>query len=92
MRLDAEYYISKTLVPPLERIFNLVGANVRSWYEDMPKVHGREQKELFNVQDLSRRTNAVTLHSFMKPRLCLVCKLQETDEGKPRSTTSLLNM
>lgn len=36
--LDAEYYISKTLIPPLERIFNLVGANVRQWYDDMPKV------------------------------------------------------
>lgn len=90
MRLDAEYYISKTLIPPLERIFNLVGANVRSWYEDMPKVHDREQEELFNIQDLSRRTNANTLHSFMRSRLCPVCRLVETDEGKLRSATSLL--
>ncbi|CRK11701.1 hypothetical protein BN1723_017242, partial [Verticillium longisporum] len=37
-QLDAEYYISKNLIPPLERIFNLVGANVRQWYDDMPKV------------------------------------------------------
>lgn len=36
--LDADYYISKNLVPPLERIFNLVGANVRAWYDEMPKV------------------------------------------------------
>ena len=36
--LDAEYYISKNLIPPLERIFNLVGANVRMWYDEMPKV------------------------------------------------------
>ncbi|KAK3064581.1 hypothetical protein LTS18_005912, partial [Coniosporium uncinatum] len=36
--LDAEYYISKNLIPPLERIFNLVGANVRGWYDEMPKV------------------------------------------------------
>ncbi|KAH9828841.1 DNA polymerase type-B family [Teratosphaeria destructans] len=36
--LDAEYYISKNLIPPLERIFNLVGANVRQWYDEMPKV------------------------------------------------------
>ncbi|SRR6266496_2226634 len=81
MRLDAEYYISKTLIPPLERIFNLVGANVRSWYDDMPKVYGREQKELFNIRDISRRTNTATLHSFMRSRLCAVCKLEETDEG-----------
>ncbi|KAK3331099.1 hypothetical protein B0H66DRAFT_88702 [Apodospora peruviana] len=36
--LDAEYYIGKNIIPPLERIFNLVGANVRAWYDEMPKV------------------------------------------------------
>ncbi|EKG11632.1 hypothetical protein MPH_11125 [Macrophomina phaseolina MS6] len=38
LELDAEYYISKNLIPPLERIFNLVGANVRGWFDEMPKV------------------------------------------------------
>ncbi|KAJ8132445.1 hypothetical protein O1611_g1179 [Lasiodiplodia mahajangana] len=38
LSLDSEYYISKNLIPPLERIFNLVGANVRQWYDEMPKV------------------------------------------------------
>ena len=82
MRLDAEYYISKTLIPPLERIFNLIGANVRSWYEDMPKVYGRHQKASFNIRDLSRRANNATLHSFLRTRLCAVCNVEETDEGK----------
>ena len=81
MRIDAEYYISKTLIPPLERIFNLVGANVRSWYEDMPKVHTRCQKERLNIRDLSRQSNTTTLHSFMRSRLCTVCNLQDTDDG-----------
>ncbi|TFY79148.1 hypothetical protein EWM64_g4861 [Hericium alpestre] len=35
--LDGAYYISRVLIPPLERIFNLVGADVRSWYDEMPK-------------------------------------------------------
>jgi len=35
--LDAFYYIARVLIPPLERIFNLVGADVREWYDDMPK-------------------------------------------------------
>lgn len=38
LELDAEYYITKNIIPPLERIFNLVGANVRQWYDEMPKV------------------------------------------------------
>jgi DNA polymerase zeta len=81
MRLDAEYYISKTLIPPLERIFNLVGANVRSWYDEMPKVQRIEQRELLNIRDISRRQNTATLHSYMRSRLCAVCKLEDTDEG-----------
>jgi DNA polymerase zeta len=81
MRLDAEYYISKTLIPPLERIFNLVGANVRSWYEDMPKVQRGNQKELYNIRDIDRRPTTATLHSFMRSRLCPICKEAEVDEG-----------
>lgn len=36
-QLDGSYYISRVLIPPLERIFNLVGADVRGWYEEMPR-------------------------------------------------------
>ncbi|KAI0793498.1 hypothetical protein C8Q75DRAFT_565280 [Abortiporus biennis] len=36
--IDATYYISRVLIPPLERVFNLVGADVRSWYDEMPKT------------------------------------------------------
>lgn len=32
------YYISRVLIPPLERIFNLVGADVPQWYNEMPKA------------------------------------------------------
>ena len=35
--IDAMYYISRVLIPPLERIFNLMGADVRSWYDAMMK-------------------------------------------------------
>ena len=37
LSLDSEYYICKNIIPPLERIFNIVGANVRQWYDEMPK-------------------------------------------------------
>ncbi|KAH9486925.1 DNA polymerase zeta catalytic subunit [Psilocybe cubensis] len=31
------YYINRVLIPPLERIFNLVGADVKQWFNEMPK-------------------------------------------------------
>ncbi|OCK80764.1 DNA polymeras-like protein zeta catalytic subunit [Lepidopterella palustris CBS 459.81] len=84
LELDAEYYISKNLIPPLERIFNLVGANVRQWYDEMPKVQrirnvsapNRQQDAeagfatLYGVQTGPRKT----LESYMKSASCLVCR------------------
>lgn len=37
LKLDSEYYIVKTLIPPLERIFSLIGVDVRAWYNEMTK-------------------------------------------------------
>jgi DNA polymerase zeta len=75
--LDAEYYISKNLIPPLERIFNLVGANVRSWYDEMPKVQrvrnvgggvGALQKQYSN--------QSKTMESYMAISTCVVCRVK----------------
>ena len=36
--LDYEYYITRVLIPPLERIFNLIGIDITGWYRQMPIV------------------------------------------------------
>ncbi|KIR32771.1 DNA polymerase zeta subunit [Cryptococcus deuterogattii MMRL2647] len=38
LSIDTEYYIRNLLIPPLSRIFNLVGADVEEWYDSMPKT------------------------------------------------------
>lgn len=38
LHLDATYYITRVLIPPLERIFNLVGADLQQWFHEMPKT------------------------------------------------------
>ena len=78
--LDAEYYIMKNLIPPLERIFNLVGANVRQWYDEMPKfqrIRRIEAGPLTGNKELV--LSKKTLESYMKSSSCLVChaKLEE---------------
>jgi len=88
LELDAEYYISKNLIPPLERIFNLVGANVRQWFDEMPKVlrvrdaefefegdGGGEQKQ--KQQYMPNGQVAVvkkTLEGYLKSSNCVVCR------------------
>ncbi|XP_067097392.1 DNA polymerase zeta catalytic subunit [Osmerus mordax] len=38
LRLNATYYITKQILPPLARIFQLIGVDVPSWYQELPKV------------------------------------------------------
>lgn len=76
-QLDAEYYITKNLIPPLERIFNLVGANVRQWYDEMPKV-----QKIHQAAGGEAGTKRTTLESYMRSTRCLVCHARFADEGQ----------
>ncbi|KAI0877980.1 DNA polymerase family B [Hypoxylon argillaceum] len=77
LSLDSEYYISKNLIPPLERIFNLVGANVRQWYDEMPKVQRIHRVDPAYGNSLAKKT----LESYMKAAGCLVCGTHTKNEG-----------
>ncbi|EGP82687.1 uncharacterized protein MYCGRDRAFT_77946 [Zymoseptoria tritici IPO323] len=76
--LDAEYYINKNLIPPLERIFNLVGANVRTWWEELPKVQRMRLVGANTPSDADAVTGKgkgkKTMESYMASSLCLVCR------------------
>ncbi|KAL8953981.1 MAG: hypothetical protein Q9222_000191 [Ikaeria aurantiellina] len=81
--LDAEYYISKNLIPPLERIFNLLGANVRQWYDEMPKF---QRIRRIDTEALARSKELImskkTLESYMKSSACVVCR-EKLEEESP---------
>ncbi|XP_073708840.1 DNA polymerase zeta catalytic subunit [Garra rufa] len=38
LRLNATYYITKQILPPLARICNLIGVDVFSWFHELPRV------------------------------------------------------
>ncbi|KAI9879358.1 MAG: DNA polymerase zeta [Pleopsidium flavum] len=95
--LDAEYYISKNVIPPLERIFNLVGANVRQWYDEMPKFQRiRRIESILLTKSKEQIVSKKTLESYMKSSLCLVCRdkleaeLPICSKCLERANTSLL--
>lgn len=81
IHLDSEYYITKNLIPPLERIFNLVGANVRLWYEEMPKVHKFHQplnKAVGGAGSTTSRKRNMNLRHYLKDSHCRVCLTSST--------------
>ncbi|CAK1359247.1 unnamed protein product [Cercospora beticola] len=86
--LDAEYYINKNLIPPLERIFNLVGANVRSWWDEVPKVQRIRQLggvveplEGGAAKDMTKNARK-TMESYMGSSLCLICRTKLSPPGQ----------
>ncbi|KAE8410893.1 hypothetical protein BDV36DRAFT_306610 [Aspergillus pseudocaelatus] len=85
LELDAEYYITKNIIPPLERIFNLVGANVRQWYDEMPKVQ-RIRRVEGTATSTGKDARKTTLESYMKSSTCIVCKAKLDDTDVPVCT------
>lgn len=45
LRLNATYYITKQILPPLARVFSLIGIDVFSWYHELPRVSAWKQTD-----------------------------------------------
>ena len=90
--LDAEYYISKNLIPPLERIFNLVGANVRAWYDEMPKTQRIRHVNTSSLRSKPHERPMIatkrTLESYLKSSLCIICR-SKLESDNPLCLTCL---
>lgn len=84
MQIDAVYYIEKVLMPPLERIFNLVGADVRAWYEEMPKAIEVDQHDpLASSPKKPKRytTSRSNIDEHFSSMRCLACNCPALAEG-----------
>lgn len=46
LRLNATYYITKQILPPLARVFSLIGIDVFSWYHELPRVSAFGNKQM----------------------------------------------
>ncbi|KAF9229291.1 DNA/RNA polymerase [Gyrodon lividus] len=76
LHIDAAYYILRVLIPPLERIFNLVGADVRAWYDEMPKtVQADQQDPLVLSPKKPKRINSnrFKIDEHFPSSRCLAC-------------------
>lgn len=97
--LDSEYYISKNIIPPLERIFNIMGANIRQWYDEMPKFQRIRQIDARPIiGNNEKNLNKKTMESYMKSSSCLVCRNKLEEEMpicsvcKQNKYTSILSL
>ncbi|EJD47779.1 hypothetical protein AURDEDRAFT_144423 [Auricularia subglabra TFB-10046 SS5] len=66
--LDAEYYIERMLIPPLQRVLSLVGVDIKKWYIEMAKPQRARRKEL---RDGTARSK---IDAHFKSAQCIVCR------------------
>ncbi|XP_053396986.1 uncharacterized protein LOC123552830 [Mercenaria mercenaria] len=81
LRLNATYYITKQILPPLDRFLSLMGANVFSWYQEMPHSAGRvashiagpEQAKKGTISQYFATSNCPTCDRQTKKAVCERC-------------------
>ncbi|KAI9095522.1 hypothetical protein DFS34DRAFT_662310 [Phlyctochytrium arcticum] len=81
LQLHGIYYITKQIIPPLSRIFTLVGADVENWFLELPKLQrvlefspsqGPEQLQTGPAFDR-------TIDQFYTARHCSICHELSSD-------------
>uniref|UniRef100_A0A4W3J521 DNA polymerase zeta catalytic subunit n=1 Tax=Callorhinchus milii TaxID=7868 RepID=A0A4W3J521_CALMI len=68
LRLNATYYITKQILPPLNRIFSLIGVDVFSWYQELPRV-----QKAFSTARMDQDGRKGTISQYFTTLHCPVC-------------------
>ncbi|KAL4028957.1 hypothetical protein IC575_012175 [Cucumis melo] len=69
-RLNTLYYINKQIIPALQRVFSLVGANLNQWFLEMP----RPVREVFFKQPVSAANpNRTRIDYYYLSKHCILC-------------------
>ncbi|XP_056286117.1 DNA polymerase zeta catalytic subunit-like, partial [Pseudoliparis swirei] len=70
LRLNATYYISKQILPPLARMFQLIGVDVFGWYQELPRIHKASCSSATVGEDVGRKG---TISQYFTTLHCPVC-------------------
>ncbi|KAI1897439.1 hypothetical protein AGOR_G00083300 [Albula goreensis] len=69
LRLNATYYITKQILPPLSRIFILIGVDVFSWYQELPRIQ-KAYATAGGAEEVGRKG---TISQYFTTLHCPVC-------------------
>lgn len=83
LRVNATYYITRAILPPLERCFSLLGVDVKTWYSDLPRPSSTTFSSLAAEATLSHggascssRTHSII--GYFTPSACVACGANTT--------------
>uniref|UniRef100_UPI003AAE4BD6 DNA polymerase zeta catalytic subunit n=1 Tax=Centroberyx gerrardi TaxID=166262 RepID=UPI003AAE4BD6 len=70
LRLNATYYITKQILPPLARMFQLIGVDVFSWYQELPRIQKASCSTALGGEEVGRKG---TISQYFTTLHCPVC-------------------
>ena len=76
LRLNAKYYAEKVMVPALQRLFSLAGADVWSWYRELPpppRPAAAKRMPLGAARFGVTHAGSATIDQYYLSRVCAVC-------------------
>lgn len=74
LRPNAIYYITRVIIPPLNRCFNLMGVEVNNWFKEMP-----HRQVIENPSVLPTDKQKQTIFQYFGNVICVIC---ETSSSK----------
>ncbi|CAN9507584.1 unnamed protein product [Ophioblennius macclurei] len=70
LRLNAIYYITKQILPPLARMFQLIGVDVFGWYQELPRIQKASCSSGAGGEEAGRKG---TISQYFTTLHCPVC-------------------
>ncbi|KAL6096221.1 rev3l [Pungitius sinensis] len=70
LRLNATYYITKQILPPLARMFQLIGVDVFAWYQELPRSQKASCSSAVGGEEVGRKG---TISQYFTTLHCPVC-------------------
>jgi DNA polymerase elongation subunit (family B) len=77
LTLNYTYYITKQVLPALERVFSLVGCDVRAWYAEMPRSERSWHRINYTLPHKKRKT----IDAYYASQICPVCDTNVVNRG-----------
>ncbi|XP_054474015.1 DNA polymerase zeta catalytic subunit isoform X1 [Anoplopoma fimbria] len=70
LRLNSTYYITKQILPPLARMFQLIGVDVFGWYQELPRIQKASCSSAAGGEESGRKG---TISQYFTTLHCPVC-------------------
>jgi DNA polymerase elongation subunit (family B) len=80
MAINANYYITRNIIPVLARVFDLFGVSIANWYLEMPKKLRNVKFNHMKLPEAHMKMRRHTIDHFFTSQYCPIC---DTLTAKP---------